>query len=670
MSFAGSKELLLRIVARDNASADLKKVGGQTDKLGGRAKAASGKLRLLGLAAGASLAAAIYKLGKSFITTTDQLHQFENRLKLTTSSAVQLNEVQNKLFAVARRTRSDVFALGETYNRMALAAKDFGLNSNDLLEVTEAIGKAAAISGASSIEASNALRQFTQGIQSGRLGGEELRAVFEQLPALARSIANGMDVPVGKLRELGKAGKLVPKQILEAIKKDAPNIAAQFGQTTATMTQGATVMKTGFTELTDVITDMLGLKGQIGGFMSYIGDAAASAAAWLRGHDETLQTQAELVASRNEVVGREMPGSLLGNTTQEQLDFMRQQADDLEKINAELTRRGHDRRARENSDALRASGGDLTTPSAAAAAPAAAGINYDELRGTIAPEEAPWLIPGVIPQPEGVRDGIIKYMKMMREASAEKLAETEKAAEEERALLEDLGLNPQTKMEQLLSEQEREREMLAESFATKANYKELEAQLADNHRKEQDALNEADAQKQADRVAKQADKERATKRKLYSDLIGFASVFGKEGQRIARAITAVQKTEAFIQSVLSIQTGAANALKDVPFPANIAAVAAVLAQGAGLLATLKSVGGGGGGGGGGGSVSSSPSASFSSSAVLESPAAIEPARKKQVRITLNTTGRNLFNAEDLRDVFRQFAEAYGGEDNLNIAVVT
>lgn len=62
-----------------------------------------------------------------------------------------------------------------------------------------------------------------------------------------------------------------------------------------------------------------------------------------------------------------------------------------------------------------------------------------------------------------------------------------------------------------------------------------------------------------------------------------ASSFGKEGSAMAKAA----KVFGVIQGTISMFTGAAKAL-ELPFPANLAAMATVLAQGASLVASIKS----------------------------------------------------------------------------------
>src|SRR3546814_15651521 len=52
----------------------------------------------------------------------------------------------------------------------------------------------------------------------------ELKSIRENTLRLAKAIADGLDVPIGKLKELGKQGKLTPGVIADALEKEADRI--------------------------------------------------------------------------------------------------------------------------------------------------------------------------------------------------------------------------------------------------------------------------------------------------------------------------------------------------------------------------------------------------------------------------------------------------------------
>ncbi len=168
---------------------------------------------------------------------SDVFTGMQNRLQIVTKSSEELKNVTNELFRSANATRTSFESNVVLFTRMAQATDTLGISQKELLKITETINKTIAISGANSIEAKNALIQFSQGIASGTLRGDELRSVLEQLPGLAQQIAKGMGVAYGELRTLAKEGALTPQVIFEAIQKQQAEIDALFAKTTPTIAQ-------------------------------------------------------------------------------------------------------------------------------------------------------------------------------------------------------------------------------------------------------------------------------------------------------------------------------------------------------------------------------------------------------------------------------------------------
>ena len=118
-------------------------------------------------------------------------------------------------------------------------------------------------SGASATEASAGLIQFSQGLASGTLRGDELRSVLEQLPRLARAIADGLGITVGELRELGSAGALTGEQVLRAIQSQAGQIAKEFAEIDRTAAQAFTQLESAFLRAAGISADTAGGTEQV-----------------------------------------------------------------------------------------------------------------------------------------------------------------------------------------------------------------------------------------------------------------------------------------------------------------------------------------------------------------------------------------------------------------------
>jgi tape measure domain-containing protein len=203
----------------------------------------------------------------------DTLTNFENRLRLVTNSTAELNAVQNELFNIANRTRSSFETTSELYTRMALAARELGLSQRDVLQFTESLNQATILSGASTREANAALIQLSQGLASGRLNGDELRSVLEQLPYVADIIANSLGVTRGQLRKLGSDGKITSAQIVKAFADAREELAVRFGTTVPTIGQAFEVLRNQALRVVDQFDDMTGASASVANAIITIADS-------------------------------------------------------------------------------------------------------------------------------------------------------------------------------------------------------------------------------------------------------------------------------------------------------------------------------------------------------------------------------------------------------------
>ena len=154
----------------------------------------------------------------------DEAATLNARLRLATRNQQEFNQAQAGTFDIAQRTRTSVGATIDLYARLERSTRQLGVNQATLLQLTESINQAAQISGGGP-GAEAALFQLSQGLASGTLRGEELNSVLEQTPRISQAIADGLGVPIGKLRELAQAGELTA----EAVGGAAEELAAATG---------------------------------------------------------------------------------------------------------------------------------------------------------------------------------------------------------------------------------------------------------------------------------------------------------------------------------------------------------------------------------------------------------------------------------------------------------
>lgn len=216
-----------------------------TDQLAGAFR------RLAGPLAAVISAREVAQAAESYTTLT-------NRLRLVTSSTEELVAAQDAVFAIAQESRQPLEATAELYQRIAANSQELGLSANEIVSIVDTVNKTLAISGSSAQSASGALVQLGQAFASGQLRGEELNAVLEAAPPLAKAIADGLGVTVGELRKLGAEGQLSADAVAQAIIKQGDAIDQAFSGIQATGGQALTVLGNSLTKLVGDLNDATG----------------------------------------------------------------------------------------------------------------------------------------------------------------------------------------------------------------------------------------------------------------------------------------------------------------------------------------------------------------------------------------------------------------------------
>lgn len=189
---------------------------------------------LTGVAIGATAVANIIRIA-------DQFTGLNERLKLVTSSTQELVFVNERLRDIANDSRVPLAETVQLYTRLAPALKQYGGGVEATLGVTEAFGKALAISGANTKEAVAATLQFSQALGSGKLAGDEFRSIAEASPRLLKAIADGTGKTTGELKKLASEGFLTTAKVSQALLSQLTVLELEFARTTPTISQAFTV---------------------------------------------------------------------------------------------------------------------------------------------------------------------------------------------------------------------------------------------------------------------------------------------------------------------------------------------------------------------------------------------------------------------------------------------
>ena len=198
-----SSSLHVKIDPR-GAESGAKRVNSSLDSIKRRANSSASSMN--------ALRSAILYLGGGIIIASltrldDAWVGMVNKMKLVSSDLSLVSKNMESLQDIAYRTGATLDSTSTIYARLALASKDTGFRTAQLMRVVETLNKQVLIGGNRAEEAHNGLIQFAQGIASGKLQGDELRSVMENLLGVQVGLIRGFKL----LREAGEIDFTVTK---------------------------------------------------------------------------------------------------------------------------------------------------------------------------------------------------------------------------------------------------------------------------------------------------------------------------------------------------------------------------------------------------------------------------------------------------------------------------
>lgn len=582
----------------------------------------------------------------------DEMRLLGARVEVAAGSVEKAAAAMRELQSISIRTQTSVAANVQVFTRLNQSLLQMGGTQADTLRLTELLGMAIKVSGASATESASAMLQFGQALGSGKLAGDELRSLLENAPYLMRQLADGLGVPIGALKKLGEEGKLTADVVVSAMQRAASQIERDFAKMPQTLGAAFTTAVDALQRLIEKADDFSGssaamtgaargtaeafdgLAIQIGNTtgaadalgrnaavktwseqtreaLSYVADAAD--VTW-----QTLSTLGRNVGFVFTSMGREIGGigaqiaavlrgdfegaSNIGSMIKADAEAARKALDeaDAKTLSGRQTWGVKMRQAwaaaamgTDGSDPMdRKARGDGGAPSKLT--PPAAGGDGKGKKGKAESEAE------IRARQDLARMARVDAAEQQADRDAEAKAEKDAAAEDRaaqdrargRTFAQDTAVAGDP-IAQLQLELQRKRELLDQYAAA-----DMENLLLYSQAKV--ALEQQTAEKIAAIVQAAEDKKAAAQQQAlqgYSSLFGsmadIQKTFAGEQDGVYRALFAASKAFAIAEAIVKIQAGIANA-SALPFPANLGAMATVAAQTAGIVSTIRGTSYGGG----------------------------------------------------------------------------
>jgi tape measure domain-containing protein len=210
-------------------------------------------------AAIAAVAVGAAAAGSAIARAGDQATESLARLQAATGSFGAAEKVYQNLYALSQQTGVAISESANAFARFAIAAREIGATNDQVLALVRTVQQAGIIAGASTAETSATVMQLGQALASGRLQGDELRSVLENMPTLAEALARELGASVGELRKMGGAGKLTADVVMPALIRAGQSLNAEFEKMPPTMGRAFSILGEAMSRFAGDLDRALGL---------------------------------------------------------------------------------------------------------------------------------------------------------------------------------------------------------------------------------------------------------------------------------------------------------------------------------------------------------------------------------------------------------------------------
>jgi tape measure domain-containing protein len=197
-------DAILRVKAQTSGQGDvqalnrtLKQAGPAAESSVGGVQRLNASLKTMGSIAGAiglaAVTAQMVSFGRTALQAGDDMNLLQIRIRAITPSMAEVarvNELAGKaagLYALSQYDATE--ALTNAYGQL----KPLGVGLEQVKDMYIGLNNAAKLSGATTQDVSESMRQLTQGIGSTRLNGDELKSLMERMPAIGGAIVTAFN---------------------------------------------------------------------------------------------------------------------------------------------------------------------------------------------------------------------------------------------------------------------------------------------------------------------------------------------------------------------------------------------------------------------------------------------------------------------------------------------
>lgn len=187
--------------------------------------------------------ASIQSIGK-VMDLSDKMAQTDARLSLIVDDGGSVDELQQKIYAVAQNTRAPFLETADMVSKLGMQASKAFTSNDELLAFAEQLNKTLVVAGTEAQGVDSVMLQLTQSMAAGKLQGEELNALLDNAAPLVQNIQRYLEEVQGfspettdNIKQLASDGVLTAEVIKNAMFYAADETNAKFNAMPVTFAQ-------------------------------------------------------------------------------------------------------------------------------------------------------------------------------------------------------------------------------------------------------------------------------------------------------------------------------------------------------------------------------------------------------------------------------------------------
>ncbi|MFL6097908.1 MAG: tape measure protein, partial [Blastococcus sp.] len=197
--------------------------------------------------------------------------------RLQTTLGLTRQQAEQERQAIADQNRGIPFqSTVQLTSQIGPSLQERGYGVGDINGITRALEELAAVSGTAPQQAQRAFYQLSQAFALGKLQGQDLRTLIEDMPPLFQALARSTGLSQEQLMQMAHAGQLTAGVLADALLGSVRQVDQQFQGMGNTVTRASADVGNAWTETSGKISEQTGLVRELAGAYETFADVLRS----------------------------------------------------------------------------------------------------------------------------------------------------------------------------------------------------------------------------------------------------------------------------------------------------------------------------------------------------------------------------------------------------------